>query len=746
LKSEKFLVFPIFLILFSSSFIPFSFASVESEAQEDIRAGCRDGNSLIYRFTYGDYVCVPSFTAERWTELGMAEIISESESLEKEESPLQLTSEFYGAPPPPPKKTDRVTVDSDCRSGYVMFFQSHYNRASCIDSSTAIKWERLDLGEIVEHEEIIVEEIIEEIITEESIREEQRKQFSEKSNLISLPPYPNQSQIHPDLEATNEFWYPPAIHQVNDRIWVAVGYDAANSIMIEGDDGIIIVDTLSTYEAAKKVLAEFRKITDKPVKAIVYTHGHLDHVHGTKAFLEEGTGNVPIFAHESLLDFYINENSVLGPIASVRSAYASGAFLPDDGPDRNNLGVFPRMQPGTITFVPPTHTFPSESTIDISGVKMKLVHVAGESSDQIYAWLPEDETLLIGDNIYAIFPNIYTLRGAVYRDPMNYVNALDQMIPLGAKHLVPSHVKPVSGEREVENILVSTRDATQYVYDQTIRGMNNGYNADELSTMITLPEYAKDNPWISQARGQIPWHVKQIYYGNLGWYQGDPAFLLPISMNERSHKIVDGVGGLDTSIDKIRKAIDDGEYDWAAELATYVINVDPENVEAKLLKAHSLRVIGQRMLSADGRHWALTSALELEGKITIEQNAFTQTSPEQLAELPIEKLLKLLPTKLNQELVQGQNGNLNIIYTDTGEEYFLTFRNNILVVTKGLADNPWDTISLDTDTHKKILIKQLSMIDALDSGLVHFNGELEDLQWYSDVFEPLTIIAEGLRG
>jgi len=432
-----------------------------------------------------------------------------------------------------------------------------------------------------------------------------------------------------------------------------------------------------------------------------------------------------------LLDFYINENSVLGPIASVRSAYASGIFLPDDGPDRANLGVFPKMNTGTIAFVPPTETFSSELSLDIYGVNMKLAHVAGESSDQIYVWLPDDEALLIGDNIYSIFPNIYTLRGAVYRDPMNYVNALDQVIPLDAKHLVPSHVKPVSGKQEVKEILVSTRDAVQYVYDQTIRGMNNGYSADELSHMIKLPEH--------QARGQIPWHVKQIYYGNLGWYEGDPAFLLPISMNERSQKIIDGFGGLETTIDEIRKVIDNGEYYWA-------LNVEPENIEVKLLKAHSLRVIGQKMISSDGRHWALTSALELEGKITIDPNGFTQTSPEQLAVIPIEKLLKTLSPTLNQEFVQGMNGALNVIYTDTGKEFSLIFRNNILVVTEDLVDAPWDIISLDTDTHKKILTKQLSMIDAFDSGLVGFDGDLDDLQWYYDVFDPLTVNAEGLRG
>ena len=678
----------------------------------------------------------------------MAEIISEAKQIEKEKPPQELDPVYYGAPPPPPEKTtDTATFNSECRIGFILFYKSHYNDTSCIASSTAASWERLGLGKIVEPEiKEEIEEDTEEEISDEQIIEIQRIELLDKSKQISLPAYPNQPSIRPELEATNDFWSPPAVHQVNDRIWVAVGYDIANSIMIEGDNGIIIVDTLSTYESAKKVLTEFRKITDKPVKVIIYTHGHLDHVHGTKAFLEEGNGDVIIIAHESLLDFYINENTVLGPIASVRSAYASGIFLPDDGPDRANLGVFPKMNTGTIAFVPPTETFSSELSLDIYGVNMKLAHVAGESSDQIYVWLPDDEALLIGDNIYSIFPNIYTLRGAVYRDPMNYVNALDQVIPLDAKHLVPSHVKPVSGKQEVKEILVSTRDAVQYVYDQTIRGMNNGYSADELSHMIKLPEHAIDNPWLTQARGQIPWHVKQIYYGNLGWYEGDPAFLLPISMNERSQKIIDGFGGLETTIDEIRKVIDNGEYYWAAELSTYALNVEPENIEVKLLKAYSLRVIGQKMISSDGRHWALTSALELEGKITIDPNGFTQTSPEQLAVIPIEKLLKTLSPTLNQESVQGVNGALNVIYTDTGKEFSLIFRNNILVVTEDLVDNPWDIISLDTDTHKKILTKQLSMIDAFDSGLVGFDGDLDDLQWYYDVFDPLTVNAEGLRG
>jgi len=737
------------MILFSSSFIPFSFASVESEAQEDIQAGCRDGFTLVYKSTYNQFICVPPDTAERWVELGMAEIISESEQVEREEV-FKTTSQYVPAPPPPPppERTTSIDDSTGCREGYALVFRFVHHDTFCTSHSTAASWERLGLAEIVSsgsktttdnEEEQIHEEIKDSVIEDQSktvVEKPTQKPIPIHAEKISLPTYPNQPSIRPELEATNDFWSPPKVHQVNDRIWVAVGYDISNSIMIEGDNGIIIVDTLSTYESAKKVLAEFRKITDKPVKTIIYTHGHLDHVHGTKAFLEEATDDVVIVAHESLLDFYINENSVLGPIASTRTAYASGAFLPDDGPDRINLGVFPKFQHGTIAFVPPTHTFSSELSLDISGVKMELAHVAGESSDQIYVWLPDDEALLIGDNVYAIFPNIYTLRGAVYRDPMNYVNAYDKMIPLEPEYLVPSHVKPVSGKEQVMDILISTRDATQYIYDQTIRGMNNGYTVDELSNMIELPSWFEENPWLTQSRGQIPWHVKQIYYGNLGWYQGDPAFLLPISDEQRANKFVDGFGGIDKTIQQIRQAIDDDEYNWAAELATYVITTDPDNEEAKLLKAHALRVIGQRMLSADARHWALTSALELEGKITIDPNAVSQTSLEQLAELPIEKILRALPTKLDPEKTKDGEFILNVIYTDTDQEFTLHFRNGILAVNSGLSTLEDHSIILDTSTHKLLVRGDLGLDEAITSGQIGSIGDHNSLQYWINTIGP----------
>ena len=198
------------------------------------------------------------------------------------------------------------------------------------------------------------------------------------------------------------------------------------------------------------------------------------------------------------------------------------------------------------------------------------------------------------------------------------------------------------------------------------------------------------------------------------------------------------MGGVDSSIQQVRQAIDNKEYNWAAELATYVIVVDSENDEAKLLKAYALRIIGQQMLSVDARHWALTSALELEGKIIIDSNAFSQTSPEQLSELPIEKILKALPTKLDSEKLDTDGYVLNVIYTDTNQEFTLHFRNGVLAVISGLNSSEDNTITLDTVTHKQIVGGHLTLMDAIDKEQIISDGDIEDLEYFLGLIDPLT--------
>jgi len=718
------------LILLSLSIIlsltvnELAFASHDSkESLENIQAGCREGNVLVFRLSSHEYLCTSSDTAKRWVELGLAEIIQNATIQPAEpQTPVQVPKIE-----PAPAKNTPINDNSQCREGYTLVFRFTHKDTFCTSPSTAASWVKLGLAEIIQEatisvkKETIITKVNEEINSKNTTKGILPNTVSPKKN-IDIPSFPKQPVINSELLKLNDYRYPPAIHQVNDRIWVAVGYDSANSVMIEGEKGIIIINTLSSSNTAKKVIDEFRKITTKPVKAIIYTSGNSEDIGGTNVFLEQGDEKVEIISHDNNLNFYVKQNIMLNKFTGLRSYYTSGSLLSSE--DQTNSKYFIPLPSDGIHYVPPTNTFSDKFNLNISGVKMNLGHM-GDTSEQIYVWLPDDQSLFIGDNLHGIFPNTSVLSGIEYHDPMRYVTIIDEFIPLSPQSLILSHVKPVIGTENVRNFLVLTRDVTQYIHDQTIRGINNGYRIDELSNMIKLPSTFDKHPWFTYSENQIQWNVKQIYYGTIGWFEEDPVFLHPVNFGIRSSKIVNGFGGIDNVLHEVKIAMKNDEYEWASELATYVLYADPENSEAKLLKAHALRVLGQRILSADARHLELTKALELEGKIEI--NNYTKLNYEQLSKVPIEELLSILPTKLNSSKADNINAVLNIFYSDVEKEFAFNFRNNILTITEGSDKDARYALNMDTAIHKSIITGDLKLVDIINSKLIESKGNKNNI-------------------
>jgi alkyl sulfatase BDS1-like metallo-beta-lactamase superfamily hydrolase len=73
--------------------------------------------------------------------------------------------------------------------------------------------------------------------------------------------------------------------QVADNVYTAVGFSVSNVSMIIGNDGVVIVDTGMMLDDAGRIATAFRKHSDQPVKAIIFTHSHGDHTGGAAAFL-----------------------------------------------------------------------------------------------------------------------------------------------------------------------------------------------------------------------------------------------------------------------------------------------------------------------------------------------------------------------------------------------------------------------------------------------------------------------------
>jgi alkyl sulfatase BDS1-like metallo-beta-lactamase superfamily hydrolase len=244
-----------------------------------------------------------------------------------------------------------------------------------------------------------------------------------------------------------------------------------------------------------------------------------------------------------------------------------------------------------------------------------LQYAPGETDDQLYVWLPGKKVLLPGDNYLKTFPNLYTIRGSSYRDIRLWAQSLDKMLSEGEiEYLVPSHTKPVIGAEEVNKTITHYRDAIRFVYDETVKGINAGMSPTELSQQVKLPEHLANDPVLQEFYGTVPWSVRSVYSGLIGWFDGNATNLYPLSSKERALRMVKLAGGVDVIRKMATTALHEGDPQWVAELTDHLMAPDENDKEAMKLKAKALTVLGENQTSSNGRNYYLTQAQELNEK------------------------------------------------------------------------------------------------------------------------------------
>jgi uncharacterized sulfatase len=400
---------------------------------------------------------------------------------------------------------------------------------------------------------------------------------------------------------TNEFRR--EVVRVTDGVYVAVGYDLANAILIDGPEGRIIVDTGTGRDNARALKAEFDRISSKPVRAIIYTHHHADHVGGASVLA--GDDKPEIYAHRSLLPDRRAEN--VGR-ANRDGGNQFGAALPDSL--RINAGIGPALTTGGGSgYLAPTRTFEGERTsIEAAGLRLELILTPGETDDQIAVWLPDRKVLMPGDNFYRAFPNLYAIRGVPLRRVDWWVESLSQLAAMNAEHLVPSHTRPLSGGATVASALTAYRDGVKSILDQTVEGMKAGLRPDELVERVKLPAALAENPFLQEYYGTVAWSVRAIYTYYLGWFDGNATNLFPLPAATRASRIADLAGGQPALLSAARDALAKGDFQWAAELADYVLAAQPTHPDARQIKGRALTELGERQGNANARNYYLSSA------------------------------------------------------------------------------------------------------------------------------------------
>lgn len=433
---------------------------------------------------------------------------------------------------------------------------------------------------------------------------------------LAIPVNGQTTQVEPEMAlkmlSAQDQQFEQKVVKVTNNVFTAVGFHGATTSMIVGTDGVIIVDALRGPASAAKAFEALRAHSDKPVKAIIYTHSHADHTGGASAFV--GDEMPEIYATESFGSAE-GVNKAVDPVKTKRNVRQFGRNLPLH--ERTNRGVAPANiddSDGGEGFLPPSIRIPQGGRMTmIAGVDIEFHLAPGETDDAMFIWLPNEKVLFSGDNFYSAFPNLYAIRGTAYRNVLDWSNSVARMAEFRPHYVVPGHTLPILGEANAVAALEDYSAAIRSVYEQTVDGINKGKGPDQLAHEVELPERLKDKPYLVEFYGTMPHAVRAIYTGLLGWFDGNPTTLNPMAPRLKAQKVAKLAGGTKKLTEQMVSALEEKDYQWALELSDHLKWLDDGDRQlARETKIKALRGLGAREYNAPNRNYYLSYANELE--------------------------------------------------------------------------------------------------------------------------------------
>lgn len=359
--------------------------------------------------------------------------------------------------------------------------------------------------------------------------------------LVRLAPSSEEFESYCD-EAIGE----PRVEQYGDRIFVAIGYDLANAILVRSDEGGVLIDTGMSPTRADEMRRALEEASPGPITDIIYTHSHIDHVGGASAWLADQPTRPRIWANAALEEHFFKQYGMFNEAETQRGSRQFGGHVPLEALPCSALGRRIDLESSLETgFRLPDSTFTGRTSFERGGLTFELVEAHGETHDQIFIYVPELDALFPGDNWYRTFPNLYTIRGTSPRSIDAWIASLDVMRRYDPALLIPSHTRRVEGRDEVRAVLTEYRDAIQWVRNETVRAANALTPVDVLAAEIALPAEIARVPELRPFYGQLDWSARAVFTNELGWFDGRPEALYPLAPAARAERYVAAMGGRD---------------------------------------------------------------------------------------------------------------------------------------------------------------------------------------------------------
>jgi alkyl sulfatase BDS1-like metallo-beta-lactamase superfamily hydrolase len=547
------------------------------------------------------------------------------------------------------------------------------------------------------------------------------------------------------------------LFQVTDRIYQIRGFDISNMTIIEGSRGLIIIDPLISTEVARAGLELYRRHRGRrAVTAVIYSHTHVDHFGGVRGVLDEAevkAGNVPVIAPARFMEEVTKENVLVGPPMIRRAMFQFGTLLPKGPRGQVDAGLGKVTSRGTITLIPPTQIIrePIEvHTVDGIEVVFQLTPDT-EAPAEMHMFYPGLRALNLAENATHNLHNIYPIRGAQVRDAnawAKYLNEARDRFALHADVVFAQHHWPVWGNARLLDYLAKQRDTYKYLHDQTLRLMNHGYKAAEIAEQLELPKGLQQSWHVRGYYGTFSHNAKAVYQRYLGWYDANPANLDSLPPVERARKYLAYMGGADSAIARAREDFAKGEYRWVAEAMSQVVFAEPGNRAARELGADAMEQLGYQAESATWRNAYLFGAYELRSGPP-KPIGRAGAGADIVRGLSLDLFFDLLGVRLNGPKAEGKTIVINWEFPDTNQRFALTLQNCALTYLADRRDEAADaTVTLDRATLNRIILRELTLPDAMGSGAVGIEGNPMKVAELFGLFDDFTMafnVIEPLR-
>ncbi len=537
--------------------------------------------------------------------------------------------------------------------------------------------------------------------------------------------------VNPSLWRLAQLNAHAGLFEVSPKLYQVRGLDLANMTIIEGDDGLIIIDPLTMAETARTALdLYYAHRPRKPVVAVIYSHTHVDHFGGVRGVIDEAdvkSGKVKVYAPVGFMEHVMSENVMAGNAMSRRAQYQFGSLLPRSEKGQVDAGLGKSAPSGgTVTLIAPTDLIAEPlETRTIAGLQVEFQLTPGtEAPAEMNLYLPELKALCMAENATQMMHNILTPRGAQVRDAKAWSQYLDDsLMRYGDKAdvLFAQHNWPTWGGERIRTLLADQRDMYAFINDRTLHLLNQGLTPLEIAEAIKKLPGSLDQKWYTRGYyGSLSFNTRAVYQRYMGFYDGNPANLNPLPPVDAAKRSVEAMGGTASVLEKMRSAMASADYRWAAQLGNQLLFADPDNADARNAQAETLEQLGYQSENATWRNMYLTGAMELRNGVP-PQSANT-VSVDMVRAMSPEMFFDYLAVRLDSDKAVAHDLTLNWTFDDVQKDFTLTLRNGVLTHRAGLNPAADASVSLSRDTLEKISLKQLDFPTAMQKGLVKLQG------------------------